>query len=74
MAKFVDLEHIKEVLNDYPSSNSNKILNAIAEEYIYDEYDIRSSDSVIRLIIIWTLLTIAYIWLSLWIAELSCNL
>ena len=52
MAKFVELEHIKKVLNDYPSSNSNKILYAIEEEYIYDYNDIRSIYSWIAWIII----------------------
>lgn len=42
MAKFVELDYIIEVLNEYPSSNTNKIINAIKEEYIYDENDIRS--------------------------------
>jgi len=52
MWKFVSLEHIHNVLDDYPSSNNNKIKNAINDEFIYDESDIRSNYTVIRIILI----------------------
>ena len=51
MAKFVEIDYIIEVLNEYPSSNTNKIINAIKEEYIYDANDIRSWDAIAKIII-----------------------
>ena len=55
MWKFVSLEHIHEVLDEYPSSNSNKIKNAIDEGSIYDEHDIRSPYVIFTtiLILVW---------------------
>jgi hypothetical protein len=58
MWKYVSLEHLQNVFGEYPSSNSNKILNAIEEDFVYDEYDIRSQYTIFKTILILAWVTI----------------